>query len=67
MLTRGLIVAGVAGAVLALLTTAGRTRRGQVEKQMRKKELSRWEDEGGNLPPERKRDPVARADISNPA
>lgn len=53
MITRGLIFAGLAGALLALLTTAGRSRNARLEKHQRKKEISRWEDEGGNLRPER--------------
>jgi hypothetical protein len=52
MWTRGIIVAGAAGALLALFSVLGRNRSAPT-KAVKKIELARWEGEGGNLPPER--------------
>ena len=62
---RGLIFAGIIGAALAMLTTLGRNRRNLLDERAHKEDLSRWEDEGGNLPPRRVDRP--QTDVSNPA
>jgi hypothetical protein len=64
MLKRGLIFAGVIGAALATLTAMGRSRRDRLDEHAHKEDLSRWEDEGGNLAPGRVDRP--QSDAPNP-
>ncbi len=65
MLNRGMILAGVVGAVLALLTMSTRKRDRHRAKRDSKIALACWEGEGGNLRPE----PVdrPRSDVPNPS
>ena len=50
MISRTIIVTAMAGALAALLLARGKQQQRVATKRDRSEDLSRWEDEGGNVP-----------------